>query len=70
MKNMNLFCGDSIKLMKSIPDNNIDLVLTDPSYNITRDNNFKTMSRWVLILDSENCLKKEIDYIIKNLNKI
>ena len=45
MKNMNLFCGDSIKLMKSVPYNSIDLVLTDPPYNIARDNNFKTMSK-------------------------
>ena len=27
-------CGDAHKLIKSIPDNSIDLVLTDPPYNI------------------------------------
>lgn len=33
----------------------------------------KFFERWKnknYVLDSENCLKKEIDYIIKNLNKI
>ena len=35
MNNFNLFCGDSIELMKSIPDNSIDLIVTDPPYKTT-----------------------------------
>ena len=31
--------------MKNIPDRSVDLVLTDPPYNIARDNNFTTMGR-------------------------
>ena len=31
--------------MKSIPDKSIDLLLTDPPYNISKNNNFKTMKR-------------------------
>lgn len=31
--------------MKNIPDNSIDLILTDPPYNIARENNFQTMGR-------------------------
>lgn len=31
--------------MKEIPDGSVDLVLTDPPYNIARDNNFSTMGR-------------------------
>jgi DNA modification methylase len=31
--------------MKSIPDKSIDAIITDPPYNIARDNNFHTMGR-------------------------
>jgi DNA modification methylase len=27
-------CGDSVKLIKNLPENSIDLILTDPPYNI------------------------------------
>lgn len=36
---------DCLKLMKCIPDGSIDLILTDPPYNIARKNNFHTMGR-------------------------
>lgn len=32
MKDIELWCGDSIELMKNIPDNSIDLIVTDPPY--------------------------------------
>ena len=31
-----VICGDCLKVMKDIPDNSIDLVLTDPPYNISQ----------------------------------
>ena len=37
--------GDCLELMKNIPDGSVDMVLTDPPYNIARDNNFNTMGR-------------------------
>lgn len=37
--------GDCLELMKDIPDQSINLVLTDPPYNIARSNNFNTMGR-------------------------
>jgi len=40
-----LMLGDCLDRMKEIPDGSIDLVLTDPPYNIARDNNFTTMGR-------------------------
>jgi DNA modification methylase len=43
--NIDLRLGDCLEVMKSIPDKSIDLVLTDPPYNIARDNNFSTMGR-------------------------
>lgn len=43
--NLWLMYGDCLERMKEIPDGSIDLVLTDPPYNIARENNFKTMGR-------------------------
>lgn len=40
-----LFKGDCMKLMPKLPDNSVDLLLTDPPYNISKNNNFKTMKR-------------------------
>lgn len=34
-----------MQLLKKIPNHSIDLILTDPPYNIARDNNFTTMGR-------------------------
>ena len=34
MINANLQCGDCLELLKKIPDNTIDLVITDPPYEI------------------------------------
>lgn len=42
---MKLIHGDCLEEMKKIPDGSVDLVLTDPPYNIARDNNFTTMGR-------------------------
>ena len=44
MKN-ELWHGDCLELMKNIPDNSVNMVLTDPPYNIARKNNFHTMGR-------------------------
>lgn len=38
-----LKCGDCLELLKNVPDDSIDLILTDIPYNISRNNNFKTM---------------------------
>lgn len=38
-----LLQGDSIELSKTIPDESIDLMLTDIPFNISRDNNIRTM---------------------------
>lgn len=40
-----LMKGDCLERMKEIQDGSVDLVLTDPPYNIARDNNFSTMGR-------------------------
>lgn len=37
--------GDSLELMKDVPDGSIDMVLADPPYNISKRNKFHTMGR-------------------------
>jgi DNA modification methylase len=45
MSKIDLRLGDCLEVMKTIPDNSIDAIITDPPYNIARKNNFKTMGR-------------------------
>lgn len=44
-ENYTLLHGDCLERMKEIPDGSVDLILTDPPYNIAKDNNFTTMGR-------------------------
>ena len=45
MSKIELHCGDCLIAMKEIPDGIVDMVLTDPPYNIAKKNNFHTMGR-------------------------
>ena len=40
-----IYCGDCMELVKEIDDHSVDLILTDPPYNISKKNNFGTMGR-------------------------
>lgn len=40
---MRLLQGDCLELMRDIPDGSIDMILTDIPFNISKENNFKTM---------------------------
>jgi len=42
---INLQQGDCLELMKDIPDDTGDAVITDPPYNISRENHFSSMGR-------------------------
>ncbi|MGO5272663.1 DNA methyltransferase, partial [Collinsella sp. LCP21S3_C3] len=37
--------GDSLEFINTLEDNSIDAIITDPPYNISRDNNFQSMGR-------------------------
>lgn len=55
---INLLHGDCLKLMKDIPDNSIDMVLTDPPYGTTK-------CKWDNIIDFE-LMWKELKRITKD----
>jgi DNA modification methylase len=40
-----VYCGDALDLIRLLPDESVDLLLTDPPYNVTRKNNFHTIGR-------------------------
>ena len=42
---INLLKGDCIKLIETLEDESIDAIITDPPYNIAKENNFKSMGR-------------------------
>jgi DNA modification methylase len=68
----NLMQGDCIERMKEIPDGSVNLVLTDPPYNIARKNNFHTMGRSGIDFgewDKGFDLFSYIDIVVKKLNK-
>ena len=45
MNEIELLQGDCLELMKGISVGSMDAIITDPPYNISRDNNFHTMGR-------------------------
>ena len=36
--NVKLFCGNALEILKEIPDKSIDLIATDPPYDISATN--------------------------------
>lgn len=41
-----IICGDCLEIMKEMPDNSVDLIIADPPYNISKENNFGSMERY------------------------
>ena len=56
-KNINLFQGDCLEVMKGIPDGSVDLVLTDPPYGTTA-------CKWDTVIDLD-AMWKELKRVIK-----
>jgi len=40
-----IYTGDCLDVMKTFPDNSVDLIVADPPYNISKDSNFRSMGR-------------------------
>ena len=43
MSNYRLMQGDCLDKLNEVQDGSVDLLLTDPPYNISQNNNFSTM---------------------------
>ena len=72
MDSVELHLGDCLEIMKQIPNGSVDLVLTDPPYNIARENNFSTMGRAGIDFgewDKGFDLFSYIDQVARVLNK-
>ena len=49
-----VICGDCLELLKEIPDNSVDLVLTDPPYGINFKSNMDTKNRFERIINDND----------------
>ena len=59
--NIKIYCGDCLDILKDIDDNSIDLVLTDPPYNIGYQSNMRTRSsKFNLIVNDDNDFRTKI----------
>lgn len=56
--NKRLFQGDCLDLMKDIPDNSIDLILTDLPYGVTSQNNWDSIIPMGKLWEQWNRIKK------------
>lgn len=63
MKNIELWHGDCVKLMKNIPDKSVDLVLTDPPYLVTSHGNGRSG-----LADRSSKIRDEIDFIANDFD--
>ena len=47
-KQFNLFCGDSYEVLKTLEDNSIDSIITDPPYGLTKQPDVKkVLTKWL-----------------------
>ncbi len=60
-----IYCGDSLELIRGLPDKSIDLVLTDPPYG-HNNNNGDLISRWEAALGRGDYLPERDDRPIAN----
>lgn len=67
---INLLQGDCIKLIEKLEDNSIDAIITDPPYNIAKENNFTTMGRAGIDFGDWDKEFDEIGWIEKAIPKV
>ena len=72
---INLLKGDCIQLIETLEDESIDAIITDPPYNIAKENNFKSMGRagidfgeWDKDFDTVKWIEKTIPKVKKGGN--
>lgn len=69
---ISLFCGDCLKTLKDMPDNYVDLVVTDPPYEVSASNGGGIVNS---VMHLNKSLKSLVDlnidngYDFENINK-
>ena len=69
MNNFTIKRGDSYKLIKEIPENSIDLILTDPPYNLNSYSTGDIHCNWRKTINNKIAKWDEKDLDIENLLK-
>ena len=59
MKNIQIFCGDCLELMKDIPDKSIDMILCDLPYGTTARNKWDCVIEYELLWEQYERIIKE-----------
>ena len=65
-KRLDAICGDAIEVMKTLPTNSVDLIVTDPPYNLNKNyGNNKDNLEFVDYLEFSRNWLKEADRLLK-----
>ncbi|MDE7290583.1 MAG: DNA adenine methylase [Treponemataceae bacterium] len=65
-KRLEAICGDAVEVMKTLPEKSIDLIVTDPPYNLNKDyGNNKDSLEFTKYLEFSRSWLKEADRLLK-----
>ena len=65
MNDIELYCGNCLEIMKTIPDKSINIVLIDPPYNIGKDK-WDKWSTVELYVEFMSKVFKECERVLKD----
>lgn len=66
LKIKDIICGDSREILKTIPDNSIDMVITSPPYNFDMDyDTHKDKDKWEIYLENTGQIWAECYRVLK-----
>ena len=66
-KRLDAICGDAIEVMKTLPPESVDLIVTDPPYNLNKDyGNTKDNLEFADYLKFSRNWLKEADRLLKS----
>jgi len=66
MSKVELYLGDCLDIMRTIPDKSVDMIFTDPPYGHNNNNNGDLISRWEAALGKGDYIAERDDRPIAN----